>query len=1611
MASLKSTSLSDSYSLMTTAKILVNRFGFGLLIFFFSLSSFSQVVINEIVTDPQQDWDTNGFNGTPGAGMVTFTDEWIELYITADAVDLTGWTIEITDGGFFSGDLTSRDVTGTGAFQQTTYFGSGSFTNTQAGDYLVLGNPLSSENITNDVHIVLRDNTATIIDEVELGSDFQLDGTADDGPDGNAFGVDDESVGRISNGVDTNNDADDLRHVISTMGSENGRSIVYVDAAAADDSGFGSPSVPLQSIQSGVNLALIGGTVLVNEGSYAESVTINKRLTLEGGNAGIAADGTRLSESAIDVAGTAFTITSDNVIFDGFQIGTNASTSSVNNGIVSSGNDNITIRNSIIYANSIGISIDNTSDGTSTINDNLVSMLALEDATNLTNGSIGMAITSVLVDALVFVDDNDITNAFAGISTYDNIGTIIDGGTYTGCTTGVLPVNFDGVGGFAPSAISVLNLTMSGFATNNDIVAGTDVGGTEAGVYVVTVGGGALTDDITIDIQNLDVSGVGNEASNHSGIIIGDFGSDGIGIDATITNCNIHDNENRGIYTRGADAVTNISQCSITGNGFNPHAASGNPGFSVIARESSSTTVSNCFITNPATLSSPEDIPNNYYVSGLHISTGGSLTINDCSFNGNGNGFIAESSGIDLSGNYFSTTVEATINTAVNSNDFTPWLSSGTDTDLVANGFQGDFSSLIVGLSGTQTGASGRIEEAIGLVDASGTVLVNAGTYAENLTISKSLTLNGANQGVAGSGTRSAETIIEPSSASVGITLGTNDITIDGFQFGTDNANSNLTTAISNTGFSGVAVNNNRIFANAVGVLVSGVSSGTVSLSSNYVEMLGLANPLLSTSASVGLAMVNITGSADVDFDDNNILTATYGIGTFGLTSSAVPEIDGGTFSGCTIGISTSNFDGTASFSASSLNILNVTMSGFTGPDGGITGSSGIPQAGIYAFTTASAPSTDHDLTVNVDTADISGVGNGATDYAGILAADFFNTDPDLEVTDDKGITMTVSNSDISNNTNRGIHSRGADAVVTVNTSTISNNTNAGGVVFAHGTLNINNSFIVLPSTGVTSGLLAQTDGTITASNSHFDLNGNAEVGTLIANIQDPAGDETIELSASWLSTTDETTILTLVDESDTDYSPWLTSDTDTDLVNLGFQPDLSGVQVGTGGSQTTGFLSEAHGIVSTDGSITINSDTYAETLTVTKNISIIPEAGTSIDDVALAGGNLNVVNNTFTINNALTMTSGIFDIDQEDGNKDDDPVFVLPGTVNGTSYAADTHFEGRIQSSVTGASSFTFEVGDEGAYRPVVLTPTTTTTFQVAHISAATPSGGGATNPDITNLIGDASGNPVGTIESVLNFRYWDIDVAAGGPPGLTNVALQITASDQASDPSSLGMTRFDGSDWSVMTLASATGSDPYVITGQTSSFSEFSIYSTDVMANPLPVELVDFYGVRKGDKINLSWSTLTEINSDHFQLERSEDGLDFNSIGIISSHGNSNERIDYQFMDTDVSSVVYYYRLKMVDFDGTYEYSPIILISPDLSDVRIVMFPNPTTDKIFLEGIESTYFKQLDFYDLQGKMHKTFNTFDSNSIVVSDLSPGQYILRLLMTDGSVFEGSIVKK
>jgi hypothetical protein len=116
--------------------------------------------------------------------------------------------------------------------------------------------------------------------------------------------------------------------------------------------------------------------------------------------------------------------------------------------------------------------------------------------------------------------------------------------------------------------------------------------------------------------------------------------------------------------------------------------------------------------------------------------------------------------------------------------------------------------------------------------------------------------------------------------------------------------------------------------------------------------------------------------------------------------------------------------------------------------------------------------------------------------------------------------------------------------------------------------------------------------------------------------------------------------------------------------------------------------------------------------------------------------------------------------------------------------------------------------------------------------------------------------------------------------------------------------------------------------------------IYGTDIT----PVELTSFTATAQFSEVELSWITATETNNSGFEVQRSN-GSDFETITFVNGHGTTTETQAYSYSDKNVNVGSYNYRLKQVDFDGTYEYSNVIEV--DISAPAVFTleqnYPNP--------------------------------------------------------------------
>ncbi|KAI9437848.1 hypothetical protein F5148DRAFT_1294105 [Russula earlei] len=174
------------------------------------------------------------------------------------------------------------------------------------------------------------------------------------------------------------------------------------------------------------------------------------------------------------------------------------------------------------------------------------------------------------------------------------------------------------------------------------------------------------------------------------------------------------------------------------------------------------------------------------------------------------------------------------------------------------------------------------------------------------------------------------------------------------------------------------------------------------------------------------------------------------------------------------------------------------------------------------------------------------------------------------------------------------------------------------------------------------------------------------------------------------------------------------------------------------------------------------------------------------------------------------------------------------------------------------------------------------------------------------------------------------------------------------------------------------------------------------------LPLNLLSFTGKQAGKAIELDWTTANEINVSGFDIERSADGSSFQKIGNTAATGNGG----YAFTDEQPLAGTNYYRLKMIDKDGTYTYSNVVAISIR-SVAAFNLYPNPANDQVTITHDKITSEAIITIYSMDGKkilaeQLATGNTVDK--INVGRLAPGNYIVSLNLNN-TINTTELIKK
>jgi hypothetical protein len=503
--------------------------------------------------------------------------------------------------------------------------------------------------------------------------------------------------------------------------------------------------------------------------------------------------------------------------------------------------------------------------------------------------------------------------------------------------------------------------------------------------------------------------------------------------------------------------------------------------------------------------------------------------------------------------------------------------------------------------------------------------------------------------------------------------------------------------------------------------------------------------------------------------------------------------------------------------------------------------------------------------------------------------ADTFNGDVTLTNTGSSLISMAsatsgnIFNGNIIVNCTAGIGIRFA------------NNTSAGAATLANG------KTITVGGTGFTTGTLALQKITCTASqnitltgtatltlgpSSIFNGNVSFTSPRILLNGSTYHGTTSITKNGTTTNACDGGNVFngitTLTNSSD---ATWILANTTGDTYN----GTVTFSQTSTGALQpayngTNSFYNSM--IVNSASIVTLGSGTGVvqfagsnnQTITSSSSIPIIRRLTMN----QTAGTNTVTLNTPINIGVSATLTTGI--INTTTANY----INFLAGSTlaggNNTSY-----INGPVRK--TGNTAFTFPTGNASTYRSISISAPANATdvFTAEYFKTS-------------QAFGDQS-TLTAPLVRVSGCEYWVLDRTIGASN--VNVTLSWNSSDclgpYITDPSELRVARWNGSAWVTHGNGGTTGNaaaGTVVTNAAVTSFSPFALGSVSP-SNPLPVKLLSFIAVQKGNKVLFDWKTTWEVNNNFFTIERSSDGLNYHIVGKQPAIGNSNAIQHYTMED----------------------------------------------------------------------------------------------------------------
>lgn len=265
---------------------------------------------------------------------------------------------------------------------------------------------------------------------------------------------------------------------------------------------------------------------------------------------------------------------------------------------------------------------------------------------------------------------------------------------------------------------------------------------------------------------------------------------------------------------------------------------------------------------------------------------------------------------------------------------------------------------------------------------------------------------------------------------------------------------------------------------------------------------------------------------------------------------------------------------------------------------------------------------------------------------------------------------------------------------------------------------------------------------------------------------------------------------------------------------------------------------------------------------------------------------------------------------------------------------------DGAIVRNTNTVSAYIFPVGKNNTYRPISVKPVSTADgiYGAEFFTQTAPVG--------TYAVG---------VTGIVTNEYWDINKTSGPNASVTlnYTGNNIWSNANPTSTDNIFVAHLSTGKWDAVSGTTITGNTGSGITPVSSlvltSFSPFT-FGYGPALPVLSVTLIDFKATMVNDSVNLDWVTVNEFSFANFELERSADGRNFNKIGTVAARNTAGNHL-YNLVDNYPIQGLNFYRLKMIDIDGSFKYSTILKVERN-GKKTFSVYPNPVSgDKIMLE------------------------------------------------------------